>query len=320
MVETLERLAFRPNGSQFAYDNTSLSTYKECPRKYYYSILRGYRAAQESPTLLFGGWFHAAVEEYDHKIAEGKSHQEALRHAVRFALTETTFYAKDFETGEVAISFWAGEKQRTRANLIRSLIWYCEHYIDDPLQTLILKDGRPAIELSFRWEIAPGILYCGHIDKIATYSTHGVYIQERKHTGGTIGSYYFDRYTPDSQISGYTYTAKVIFETPVIGAVVDAIQVAETFSRPMRSIQHRSQEVLDEWAADTVTWINRIQASFDANSWPMNTGACHKFSGCQFRKVCSRAPGIRSMILESEFVIRGWDPLSVRGKGVEEAT
>lgn len=318
MSELSERLAFRPNGSQFAFDNTSLSMYKECPRKYYYSIILGYRSPVESAPLVFGGWLHASMEEYDHKIAEGKTHQEALRHAVRFALDETTFRAKDHQTGEEAISFWPGEKSRTRANLIRSLIWYCEHYLNDPLQTLILPDGRPAIELSFRWEIAPGYLYCGHIDKIAEYSTHGVYIQERKHTAGTIGSYYFDRFSPNSQISGYVCTAKVLFNQPVVGAVVDAIQVAETFSRPMRSIQHRPQEILDEFMEQTMVWIRRVEASYTANSWPMNTEACHKFNGCQFRKVCSRAPGIRPMLLESEFVIRGWDPLSVRGKGTED--
>jgi hypothetical protein len=302
-------------GRQVAFDNTSLSRYKECPKKYYFSIVQGYRQKSEPPTLKFGGDFHLCVEEYDHGIVSGLSHDQALVASVRLALELTTSYADDGSP-----SFWLGDgKYRTRATLLRAVIWYCETYQSDPLQTLVLPDGRPAIELSFRLELPnSSFLYCGHIDKIATYGSHGVFIQERKTTASSIGSYYFDQYNPNSQLSGYVLAGTALSSTPVIGAVIDAIQLAVDFARPARSIQFRPKDLLDEWLADTLTWIERIEESFSANSWPMNTESCHKYGGCQFRSVCSKSPSIRPMLLEADFTIVPWDPLKIRGKGVEE--
>jgi hypothetical protein len=322
-LEAPPRLAFE-GSRQFAFDNTSLSIFKECPRKYQLSILNGYRADHEAPPLLFGGWLHLGIEEYDHKIADGVEHQAALRLAVRLLLEATVTRSKT-EDGTEAFSPWTGDaKYRTRATLIRSLVWYCEHYQSDPLETLVLPDGRKALELSFQmalpkfFHLDKPYLYCGHIDKIATYSSLGLFIQERKHTVQSMGSYYFDRYNPNSQITGYVFSGGTLVSQKINGAVIDAVQVAIDFSRCARSIQYRHPAQLDEWFQDTLVWITRIEQAQASGSFPMNTESCHKFAGCQFRPVCSKHPGVRQSVLDTLFVKKGWDPLKVRGKGIED--
>src|SRR5215467_1644844 len=89
---------------QIAHDSTSIKAGKKCWRYYQYNILEGWvpknRALSEAMTdddlepdpnqavvidspfhnnahIMFGWLIHAATELYDHKIAEGLSHQEA---------------------------------------------------------------------------------------------------------------------------------------------------------------------------------------------------------------------------------------------------
>jgi hypothetical protein len=50
---------------QFAWDSTSLGYLKECPRKYYYTMIEGWRGRGESVHLRFGQEYHAALEHYD---------------------------------------------------------------------------------------------------------------------------------------------------------------------------------------------------------------------------------------------------------------
>lgn len=306
MTETLE--SFK-DGRQFAFDNTSLSIYKECPRKYKYAVLEGWRARIDAPPLVFGKLLHYGHETYDRKIFDGASHKDALREAVRALLLKT--YEK---LPDGTLRFWTtDDPTRTRKTLLQALIWYCEHFEVDVLQTYKLPDGKPALELSFRFEI-PGthFFYCGHIDKIANYGPHGLYIQERKHTKITISSYYFEKYSPNSQVTGYITAANVLIHQPIHGAIIDAVQTAVGFARPARGIESRTPDQIEEWMEDTVHWMHQIDAASEAKIFPMNTEACHKFRGCQFRGVCRRAPGVRQAILETDFVKRYWDPLKIR--------
>jgi hypothetical protein len=41
------------------------------------------------------------------------------------------------------------DTSRTKETLVRSVVWYCDEYKDDPLRTAMLPNGKPAVELSF---------------------------------------------------------------------------------------------------------------------------------------------------------------------------
>jgi hypothetical protein len=71
---------------QYAWDSTSLGYLKECPRKYYYTIVEGWRGKGSSVHLEFGGLYHSALEGYDKMRATGESHENALDFIVWEAL------------------------------------------------------------------------------------------------------------------------------------------------------------------------------------------------------------------------------------------
>ena len=338
-VETDLKIVERPFLSsrprlQFAWDNTSLVLLKECPRKYYYAIICGYRPHHKAPPLYFGGVFHKALEKYDEARAKGVEHTPAQVLAVKCAMLETITHVPagseesfDPATGEVTlkitpahIKLWTSDDpNRSRETLVRSVVWYTEHFRDDVLETYIFPNGAPAIELSFRFDLpietpeGDPYIYVGHIDKIARMASQ-LWNVERKHTKRTLSSSYFSSYSPNGQVSGYSFAGKVVLSEPVSGTIVDATQVAVGFNRHMRHMASRTQEQLDEWLVNTIHWIKMAEHYATSDYWPMNEESCHKYSGCQFRGVCSKTPSARAQWLERDFYKDPWNPLKNRGQ------
>jgi hypothetical protein len=293
---------------QFAFDSTSLGWFKECPRKYYLSMIRGLRgrAVDQSVHLRWGGLYHSALERYDRLTFEGAERENAIRDVVRYILTETW----DTAGGRP----WEPEHNaKTRDGLVRSVLWYLEYFRDDNAATIRLANGKPAVELSFRLPIDGDLVLCGHLDRVVHWPQGGGdFVMDRKTTGSAVGSYYFDQYKPDNQMSLYSFAGAAILSAPIKGVIIDAVQVGVTFSRYARGLTYRSQDELDEWLSETYRWIQKVHAAVDEDYFPANDKACHHYGGCVFRKVCSAAPQVREQIIQSDYEVRPWNPLESR--------
>jgi hypothetical protein len=296
---------------QYAWDSTSLGYLKECPRKYYYTIVEGWRQKGSSVHLEFGGLYHSALERYDDHRAHGQDHESALHDVVTAALNESWPWPHDHNT-------------KTRFNLIRSIVWYLDQFVEDAAKTVILANGKPAVELSFRFELSrwpseswqslesdQPYLLCGHLDRLVEFSG-GTYVMDRKTTGSTLGGYYFDGYNPDNQMSLYSIAGRLVYNTPVRGVIIDAAQVAVGFTRFDRGFSHRTEAQLEEWMKDLGFYLDQAERFARDGYWPMNDRSCHNYGGCPFRKVCSKDPAVRQTFLESDFERRPWNPLEVR--------
>jgi hypothetical protein len=299
-------------GLQLAVDSTSLGEYKTCPMKYYYTVVLGYQPRLESVHLTFGILLHQARERYDHLRVRGQDHESTVRDVTSWVLTNTW----DKRLGRAWIS---DHKQKNRHTLLRTVIWYLDELAEhDPLETVILASGKPAVELSFSFDSgfkaeATGetIMLCGHLDRLATMN--GVsYVVDLKTTGHTLDASYFAGYSPDNQFSLYMLAGRVAFGVPVKAMIVDAAQIAVGFSRFARGLVARDDAQISEWHTDTGQWLSRMEQSAVTNHWPMNDKSCNKFGGCTFRKICSKSPEVRQKFLESDFERRVWNPLEPR--------
>ena len=136
---------------QYAWDSTSLGWLKTCPRLYQYSMIEQWRSKGNSVHLDFGLWYHHGLESYDRRRAEGASHDDALIDVVWDLLKLTWIEA----TESASAGPWdAGHNLKTRETLIRSVIWYVEEFgPSDAAQTVILANGKPAVELIFKMEM-----------------------------------------------------------------------------------------------------------------------------------------------------------------------
>lgn len=303
--------AFLPGTSvQFAWDSVSIGALKKCPKYYEHTIVQGWRSRMDNVHLTFGIIYHGACERYDHAKANGSSHDAAMLIAVRWALNATW-------DSKMKRPWVSEDKNKNRDTLLRTIIWYLDQFgQNDPIQTLTLANGKPAVELSFRMELdfaprgaAEPFMLCGHLDRIGVLNDR-IKIVDKKSTKHLLDDKYFDQYTPDNQFSGYSFAGRVIYNIPLTGIIVDAAQVAVTFTRFQRREVTRTTEQLDEWYSGLKVTLEQAQDYAKHNFWPLNDKACF---GCEFRKICSISPSLRERWLAAGFIKRTWDPLVTRG-------
>lgn len=319
---------FLPNTNiQFAWDSTSLNLLKTCPRLYAYTIIDGWTPKGESIHLRFGIEFHQALQEYDVAKANGASHTDAMRSAVGALIERTADWFP--EGNEKAL------KYKNKDTLLQLVIDYLDHFEDDTATTYIREDGKPAVELSFRFELGWGpecgqhqtlkhvtqypsqpYLLSGHLDRVVSFND-SLFVMDRKTTTTTLSDYYFRQYEPNNQMTLYTLAGKIILGAPIRGVIIDAAQVLlDKPNRFVRGWTYRTDDQLEEWLEDLKVLLAQNEQYATANHWPMNDTACDKFGGCRFREVCSKSPQVREKFLRADFdkleLEDRWNPLKSR--------
>jgi hypothetical protein len=299
---------------QLAWDATSLTALKTCPRYYQYNILEGHVTRTENVHLRWGSEYNNALVIFNKVKAEGASHEIAMLTSLRYALTSTW----DRELGRP----WASDLPvKTRETLIRSLIWYLTQFEEDPMHTDALPDGSAAVELSFRIHLEQDsdltdepYMFCGYLDRKVEFNG-GEWITDWKTTRYQLDDKYFAQYSPNNQVSLYTFAGGVISkEHPVRGVIIDAVQLGVTYSRFQRQQIPRTSMQIEEWIGDAMFYIKMNETFVKNNYWPMNDTSCDKFGGCPYRSICGASPEVRQRLLDGLFHQRErtWDPLRVR--------
>lgn len=311
-MATEHNSSFDSSGTQFAWDNTSLTLWQECPRKYLYRMVEGWRPKKKNIHLLFGGIYASALENFHKWIALGRDREDAMIDTVRLALDMSW----DRDEGR-PMEF--DDPKKTRDALLRTIIWYLEQFADDPLKTFITAEGKPAVEYSFALPVDGDIILTGHIDRLVTYGKD-ILVTDNKTTGSVLNQWYFNQYTLDGQMTQYTFAGKVVYNIPVKGVVIDAAQVGSGFSSFDRGFTFRSDEQLDEWYHDSMLAIAHAREATLKREFPMNRTSCTKFAserggrkGCEFYDICSQPERVRHAFLKTEFTQDyTWDPLKAR--------
>jgi len=297
---------------QIYVDASSLTEFKICPRRYYYSIVMGRQPMAESIHLTFGILLHKAAELYHiRRFTKAEGHADALREVIRWLMNATW----DREANR---PWTSGDKYKNRFTLVRTVVWYLDKYQEDELRTAILKDGRPAVELPFTMDAGytaftgEEFMLCGKLDRIVTFKSD-YYVADIKTTQSTIGDYYFKKYTPDNQVTIYNLAGNVAFELPVQGLIIDGCQIAIEFSRFERGLIERTEAQMLEWQEELGYWLMNMNTCAEQDYWPKNDSACNMYGGCPFRSVCSqRNPTAAQKVIEGAYRERVWDPLKNR--------
>lgn len=304
---------------QYAWDSTSLGYLKTCPRLYQYIMLDGWGSRDESIHLRFGIEYHSALQDYAIARASGIAHEDAVHETICLLHSRVHTWLPDRNTR-------AG-KYKNRETIVSLVIDYLDHFAEDPAETFILDDGRPAVELSFRFELDWGpdgatehpvqpYLLSGHLDRVVHFAD-GLYVMDRKTSMSTLSSYYFNQWSPSNQMTLYTLAGKIMLNSPIKGVIIDAAQVL--LMQPnsfQRGFTYRTDDQLDEWLVDLRYWLHNAETYATSGHWPQNDTSCDKFGGCKFREVCSRSPKVREQYLKATFdklePDERWNPLRAR--------
>lgn len=306
---------------QLAVDSTSLKAFKNCPRFYYYSIILGFQPKTESVHLTFGLLMHGGIERYHHAKAQGLSHADAADRALDWALRQTW-------DSQLSRPWASGDSYKNRFTYIRTLVGYLDKYGEnDALETVILANGKPAVELSFSFAsgftsriTGEPFLLCGHLDRLALLNGTA-YISDVKTSKSELNARYWAGHNPSTQFGIYLLAGQIVYELPVAGLLVDGCQIIVSESRFDRHLIRKDQFQMEEFYKATGQWIARMEdcaeeaqgASDPALAYPMNEESCSKYLGCDFQSICARSPSSRAQWLETGFKKRVWDPLQRRG-------
>ena len=269
--------SFAEDGVQFGWDSTSIKSAETCLRYYYYKHIIGWQPRRTSVHLLFGGWYAKALEDYHCYVAGGMPHEEALHEIVQETLVETWVYEND-ENGDpipgTGEAWTTDHNAKTRANLIRTIVWYLDQFgKDDTCSTVVLSDGTAAVEHSFQLDVDNGVVLSGHIDRLVEFSGK-VYVQDQKTTGNTITKRFFDQFNPDTQMSMYTFAGHALFGTPVSGVMIDGAQIAVGFTRFERGFTYRDKASLNEWYDEAMFHIETARKATREQFFPKSTSSC----------------------------------------------
>jgi hypothetical protein len=303
---------------QIAWDSTSLGTFKECAYKYYLTMVLGRVTHGDNVHLTFGAHYHKALEIYDHHKSMGSDHDTATLAAVKYCYEATVVRLP----GGGWRPWNSEDSNKNRFTLMRTVVWYLEQFAEDPLETIQLPqpDGtfKPAVELSFRYESnipspdGGNFWICGHIDRLVRMDDE-VRFLDRKTSKNTLGPDTFAKFSPDNQMSLYDFSGPIIWKGDVKGGIIDAAQVAVTFSKFQRGFLRRTPGQREEWYKATHYWLTQAGEAAVNNYWPMNDKSCGNYGGCPFRPLCAKGPETRQAWINGLTKPRIWDPLKVRG-------
>ena len=302
----------RPDGTFFAWDSTSIKSVEKCARFAKYKLIDGWASHNKSVHLRFGAHYATALEHFHKHIALGMDREDALVEVIHEALIDTWDIAGSKDGVPIGAPWNSFDTNKTRETLIRTIVWYIDFFAEEELKTVILPDNRPAVEYSFTIAVDRDIVFCGHLDRLAEMGgAH--YVVDQKTTASTVAQYYFAQYSPDTQVSMYTFAGKALFHMPISGMIIDAAQIAVGFSRFERGFVFRSEDQLDEWYNETMTRIERFNADLLNDYFPMNAASCNNFGGCEFRSICALPVKHREQFLKGNFQKQPlWNPLERR--------
>jgi hypothetical protein len=293
---------------QFAWDSTSLAAFKKCPRYYRWTVLDGHQLSPMAPALHYGIAQHTVFETWHRLLALGIEREVALARCVRLA-------------GLLGEYIVPTDNIRTKETLVRTTVWYIDQFWDDPAQTIILNNGKPATEYSFTIPLLEidGIEFflSGHMDRVARF-LDDLYITDYKTTKRQLDSYFASQFKPNIQTAVYTLAGHVLAgttsalpEAPV-GMLIDGIALGVNFSRFQRFPVTYTQMELDSFLADLELALREAMLYADAGRWPARETSCDNYGGCVFREVCRHSPAQHERMLESNFKRSTWDPLRSR--------
>ena len=331
-------------------DNSTLASYRSCPRSFEFSALYGRDTAYRD-ALNYGSAIHAALETFYRDDADLDTMLDVLRSA---------FHAKPTDSDSWRTFDHAAESLR------RYLVWHAQM-----LPWTVLSDvvsGQRFVELPFRRHLFtyntalrghragmsdaacptvldwPLQLVASNIDtelslvdalaaqsmKLAVTKIHVYYtgkidmlveqdgavcVVDHK-TTSIEGSTFWSQFTLSAQMRGYCWAASQLLDADVQNAVIDALIGRKPTKTGVahefsRMTFRYSREQLDAWRRDAECQIRTLLDQFVRGYFPTNTDSCYGKFPCQFREVCPLPASIQATALRSgAFVPRTWSPLT----------
>lgn len=288
-------------------DSTKLTTFMDCPRRYFYEYILGWRSTAPNNHLVFGSAWHKAQE---HLLLQSYT-QVAVDEAMFLFMNE---YRKELpeETDELY-----GNKTPDKA--YAALKQYASYYANDLSNWEVLYTEVAGTVL-----ITPEDVMSFRLDSILRERDSGMYLSLDHKTGSKKGRTWTDKWTLLTPIGLYTHVLYCLYPEDKVRGV----KVRGTFFYKSKPAEFedvpcwKSKDQMQTWLWSTTYWYNALKLNIHLFSkctdsddimmaFPMQTESCTKYFGCPYHDFCTswNNPLQRCEEPPLGFKIERWDPL-----------
>lgn len=311
------------------YDNSQLSDFKTCPRKYYLRHIRGWVGTGISMPLTFGLCWHDSMDVIWGQYGKMEN-RELLRAATRkFGETwEANGLPPPDQLTVDQLETFGARTPYVAAEMLYGYLEKRKATFDNPTFQL------EAVEQPFAVPIYPDrtdTWYVGRLDKVFKINGSRV-IGEHKTTSeykidGGFKSSWVDGWSPSSQIEGYLYAGNLYFDGGVRYVWVDGALVHKKEHGAFKFVPVSANlSALDGWLWEVREWIDKVQREKDKlatgaadgaqmQCFPRNTDSCvGKYGPCPYRAICTTVDNPARLTEPPEgYVVKFWSPFDLLG-------
>lgn len=286
------------------YDNTRISDYRTCPRRFYFRHVRHWVPDATAVALIFGSAWHAAMDVLWVAMTAHKGMKLTVKDIV--SMSYDAFVLKWIQEGAPHPSEMDADdieefQPRTPMIAKEMLHGYLTARSNFFQRIELIDVERPfAVPLDAGDDTRQ---YVGRLDKSFTDEGRFRLAEHKTTTAYKINGYFrndfLDSFTPNSQIDGYQFAANLLYDRPLDSIHVDAALVHKSVHDGFKFIPvDRMESQLDAWLWETHVWIDQIEANKAAladegrtntpymAAFPKNTSSCGSYGGCPYRDIC----------------------------------
>jgi len=298
-------------------DSTAVTTYMQCPRKYFYRMVLGYSADVQMPYFAFGSAYHLFREVLERAYMADPLESNWTDYILAALDAASKYCDKHLKPVDDPKNKWAF---MTKDRLIKSCVFAANHWKAEK------KSGRItvlSIEQPFQIALPDGRIIAGRADQVINLSGK-IWGRDFK-TSSTQGNYYVNSLNPNDQFTRYTYAENKLVgwdesdindRPKVEGQMIEVLFNAKTVGPTLETYPaQRTRSELLMWLKEQEVWHKQMQINRDTDVWPMNTKSC---TFCEFRKVCDLPNETSQMSqLKRNYKHSPWDCTRSEGDGKE---
>jgi hypothetical protein len=336
-------------------DNHLISTHNFCERKFYWQHMRRLRLKGPGGFAMgIGGWWSAVLEDFYNLCKEAQS-VSMVPYTSNSNLNPLAQYPTRTDFIERAAKRWRESKMDELQQFRPKQFKEFGETAGAALMAMSYYDTLGRSDFS-NWKIVGSelgfgqrgevllyeddkliIYYMGKPD-LVVYTDGGNTLMPVEHkTIHRIMSNTHTKYKPHPQIEGYVYSLNKVarelcgYDKPVDRCIVNIASRALPAEKPKDGVKkprftrvfiNYSEAELEEWKENVVNKAKRLYHSLIEDEWLWKDGpnTCHLYGGCEYRGIDSRAPGMRELVIASDFVaIEPWTPYLIEDEDDEEA-
>ena len=279
-------------------DNSMMSEFASCPRKFYYRYALNLTSKDGSSLFKpeFGSALHSALEQHYSGNGLDKAKEAFTRHWMPYE----------------------GHDVKGIRCLIKGLK-IIEGYVttfpfsDEHFEVVNIKD----VELAGAVDMG-NFLFLYRADLLVRDKNNGAYKVLDHKTTAYKG---FLTPKPNQQLCGYAYALGEQTGQKIETAILNILHFTKLQINFMREeISFPFDYIQEEWVKDVRLWAENIKNSCRIDHFPKNTSMCTAYGGCQFIHLCKHKMGspTHQTLLSSLYKEHKWEPFEGAREEIKE--